>query len=372
MLRIFFTVNHSGCAWWRARLPAAKIAKLGLAETMCFSNMDTGAEDLEAMFNWANVVVGQSAAGTLSVALVLKYREMGKITSIDYDDLVYSCSPFNPAYRTLGTKEVKIKELDGSESYMWKDGRDGFSLKDNLFRCYSQQDILKISDFITVTNETLKKVYADYIPEQKEKIFILPNSIDFDLFKPFPKKPHKEIRIGWTASSSHHTESNLVYRIFKKLFERYPSGVKFVILGDVFNLDELLGRTHVEYSPFIGLEAYPIKFASMQFDIGICPLENDEFNVNKSQLKWSEFSALKIPSVVTNLAPYEVVEEGVTGYKAKTEDEFVEKLSLLIESEKLRQDIGNNAFEKNYQDFNLEKNAHLWVDVYSGKGKLCV
>jgi glycosyltransferase involved in cell wall biosynthesis len=64
------------------------------------------------------------------------------------------------------------------------------------------------------------------------------------------------------------------------------------------------------------------------------------------------------------LPPYSCVEDGKTGYLAKTEEDFVEKLGLLIENEQLRKQIGQNAFDKNYQDFNLEKNVVDLVKFY--------
>ena len=102
----------------------------------------------------------------------------------------------------------------------------------------------------------------------------------------------------------------------------------------------------------------------MNFDIGICPIVDDEFNRNKSQLKWSEYGALKVPSVCSDLPPYDCVEDGKTGYLAKDVDEWVEKLSLLIDSENLRRQMAENAYQKNYEDFNLEKNAKKWVKTY--------
>ena len=135
-------------------------------------------------------------------------------------------------------------------------------------------------------------------------------------------------------------------------------------LGDVSELKKAFGDTEMEYHQFVDLSIYPLKIAALNLDIGICPLVDDEFNNHKSQLKWSEYSALKIPSVCSNLPPYECVEDGKTGYLAKDPDEFVDKLSLLIDNETLRKEIAENAYAKNFADFNLEKNAHLWVKFY--------
>ncbi|MFA5715652.1 MAG: hypothetical protein WC998_07925, partial [Candidatus Paceibacterota bacterium] len=60
MLKIFFSVNHSGCAWWRARQPAAMIKKLGLAEVEIFSQYDTARDDIKRILEWCDMVVAQS------------------------------------------------------------------------------------------------------------------------------------------------------------------------------------------------------------------------------------------------------------------------------------------------------------------------
>ncbi len=364
MLKIFFSVNYSGCSWWRARQPAAMIRKLNLAEVCIFSTEDISRNDMAEIFQWADVIMTQSPAGIDSIALTLKYQEMGKVVIADYDDLVYSCSPFNPGYKTLGMKEVKIKQKDGTEIWFWKDGEKGFSIKDNYFRYKAQIDLLNVIDGLTVTNEYLLEKYLMEMPEESgEKSFILPNSIDFDLFKPFEKRENKKVRIGWLASSSHFNEAWMMKDIIESILKKYNDTVQFVLLGDVPELWQLF-KEKIEYHHFVDLSIYPLKLAALNLDIGICPLVKDEFNSYKSPLKWSEYSAYKIPAVVTDFPPYDCVEEGVTGLKAGDTIEFFDKLCLLVENKKLREDIGNNAFEKNYQDFNLKTNAKLWVEAY--------
>lgn len=364
MLKIFYSVNHSGCAWWRARQPANMIKKLGLAEVYVFDHSKTTSDELKRIVDWCDTVVTQSPAGVDSVALLLKYQEMGKVVVIDYDDLVYSCSPFNPGYKTLGLREVKTKELDGSENWIWVDGKKGFSLNDNWLRYRSHFDLFRCADGVTVTTDYLKKAYLDYIPDCENKISVIPNSVDFSLYKPFPKKKNNRIRIGWIASSSHFNEIWLVSNIFEKLYNKYGNDILFVQLGDVSDLRKKFNEDRMEFHQFVDLGVYPLKLASLNLDIGICPIVDDEFNRNKSQLKWSEYSALKIPSVCSNLPPYDCIKDGETGYLANTVDEWVEKLSILIDNEELRNKMAENAWQDNYEKFNLEKNVKMWVDKF--------
>jgi len=365
-MRITFAVPHSGCVYWRCRLPARMISKLGLSEVRIFDGFEMSVSEMEEMLNWGDVIVQQSPMGIQTVANTVKFKQSGKTVIGDYDDLSFSLSPFNPAYRTLGLQEVKIN-YRGFDEMLWKDGRDGFVIKENYFRYKSLQDLLHTFDAVTTSTKFIKNKYKEF----NENIYILPNSIDFDLFKPFPKKRNDQIRIGWTASDSHYAEIWMVKRIMRKVFDKYGDKIKFVLLGNLTELYSEFKSHELERHDFIGLDVYPLKQAALNLDIGLCPLDNIEFNLAKSPLKWSEYAALKIPSVCSRLEPYTCVEEGITGLLAANEGEFVDKICQLVEDEKLRSTIANNAYEKNYSDYNLEKNITLWVEAYEQAREKC-
>jgi glycosyltransferase involved in cell wall biosynthesis len=340
------------------------IKKLGLAEVEMFSQYDTARTDVKGILDWCDVVVAQSPAGVEMVSLTMQYQKMGKVVIVDYDDLVYSCSPFNPAYRTLGIRNVNVKDVDGKEHTLWKDGEKGFSIKDNYCRYRSQKDLFKIVDAVTVTNDFLRDKFIEESPELKDKIVSIPNTINFDLFKPFPKKPSDKIRIGWVTSSSHLNEIWMVKNIFNRLFKKYGDKILFVQLGDIAELQKVFNKDQMEFHRFIDISVYPLKLASLNLDIGIAPLVDDEFNSCKSSLKWSEYASMKVPSVCSDMQPYSCIEEGKTGFLAKTEDDFVEKISKLIDDENLRREVGQNAYDKNFKDYNLENNVVKLVKYY--------
>ena len=365
-MKITFAIPHSGCAWWRCRQPANMIKRLGLAEVKVFDIYNSTEEELSEMLSWGEVIVSQSVMDISSVVTTAKYREMGKTVVIDYDDLSFSLSPFNPAYKTLGLQEVKIRRGD-REDYLWQDNKNGFSIKANYFRYKSLQDLLRTADAITTTTKFIKDKYSEF----SNNIFILPNSIDFNLFKPFPKKENKEIRIGWEASDSHHSEVWMVKRIMRRIFDKYKDKVRFVLFWNISGISEEFIKDTYERHDFIGLDTYPLKLASLNLDIAICPLENIDFNMAKSQLKWSEMAALKVPSVCSKIEAYDCVEDGITGLVADNETEFYEKICELVDSGKFRQEIAQNAYDKNYEDYNLEKNAVLLVEAYEQTRDSC-
>ena len=365
-MKITFAVPHSGCAYWRARQPAKMIEKLGLAEVRIFEDMEMPSEQVEDWFKWSDVIVQQSSMGITALASVIKLKDLGHTVVGDYDDLSFSLPPWNPAYKTLGLKEVKIMS-EGLETYIYKDGVGGFDLKANYFRYKSLQDLLKTYSAVTTTTKFIKDIYS----KSADNVYILPNSIDFGLFKPFPRKPTKQVRIGWTASDSHHAEVWMVKRIIRSIFNKYGDSVRFVLLGNIDGIPQEFKNDSYERHDFIGLDTYPLKLASLNLDVAICPLDDIEFNRAKSALKWSEMSSMRVPCVCTNLEPYHCVRDGETGMLAKDEDEFFIKLCALIDDSVLRKKIAQNAFDQNYDDFNLEKNAILWVEAYEQARESC-
>ena len=365
-MKISFAVPHSGCSYWRCRLPAKAIKEQGLAEVKVFDDLVMQDEELQEVLAWGDVIVRQSALGIDEVAHVRHYKEnMGKVMVGDYDDYSFAISAYNPTYKTYGLAEVYVMDKQGKKRWWYKNGQDSFDLKENKIRHKSLEDLLRTFDAITVTNPFLKNKYK----EHASNVFILPNSIDFDVFKPLPKRDSGRVRIGWTASDSHSSEIVMVKQIMRKVINKYKDKVVFVELGNLTELCHEFNKSEMEFHPWVGLYTYALKLASMNFDIAICPLELGDpravdFNRAKSQLKWSEMGAMRVPSVCTNAEPYSCVEDGVTGYLASTIDEFADKIGLLVESKDLRTKIGDNAYQKNFEDYNLDNNAILWVEAY--------
>jgi glycosyltransferase involved in cell wall biosynthesis len=100
-------------------------------------------------------------------------------------------------------------------------------------------------------------------------------------------------------------------------------------------------------------------------DIAVIPLQDLEFNTFKSEIKFSEFAALRVPCLVKRMTPYkEVVKEGETGLMYETQEEFGEQLERLIKDEKLRKKISDNAYDWVRDERDLADWAPKVVDIY--------
>ncbi len=110
---------------------------------------------------------------------------------------------------------------------------------------------------------------------------------------------------------------------------------------------------------------WPIKHAALDLDIGIAPLIDDYFNWCKTPIKWMEYGTLKTPAVVSKVLYGDYVKDGKDAMVAETEDQWFEKLSLLIEDADLRKKMGKEAYHTVDKDFNLNKKWTMFEDVYT-------
>lgn len=130
------------------------------------------------------------------------------------------------------------------------------------------------------------------------------------------------------------------------LFEKYPQ-VQLVLAGPL-GIEDKLSRfqNRIVRVPVLLREKYLATVARM--DINLAPLEiGNPFCESKSELKWFETGLLAVPTVAAATKTFkEAILDGVDGYTAATTEEWIVKLSRLIEDASCRKQMGEKAREK--------------------------
>lgn len=242
-------------------------------------------------------------------------------------------------------------------------------------------------DAITVTNRYLAENFAKFT---KKPIYILPNYIDLEWYgreKRLPiRRATDEIRIGWFGSKGHYEDLRMVVNAVKRVVDKYPR-VKFIYLGyggmssdkgsteirsgeDVF---KEIPRNRREFIRGVEPDLWPMKHRLADLDIGLAPLIDDYFNHCKTPIKWMEYAVTGAPSVVSPTVYEEnpetkdgepVVKHGVNGFVARTEDEWFEYISRLVEDETLRKQIAEQAYQDVISKWNIDNKWKDWDWVY--------
>jgi len=278
---------------------------------------------------------------------------------IDHDDNMFSVSPLSNHYVDFGTSEVEI--LSGkSRQWLWRDGENGFDVKANVEKYNGFCEALSVADMVTVTQPVLGDLYKEY----NENIKVLPNCLDFSLWKKAPMKPHDEVRLFWSGGSSHFEDWCLLEDVLPVVMSKYPD-VHLYIQGTAFhgtlkNCPQ--ERVHVNsWAPY---QALPYICAIRDPDIAIIPLRENEFNACKSNIKWVEMSALGVPCVISNVDPYKVNYDGSNAVMIEnnSSDGWIEGISTLVEDKILRSRIAGEALRYVKDNFDIDSKFKLWED----------
>ena len=187
--------------------------------------------------------------------------------------------------------------------------------------------------------------------------------------KPFTFRGNDIIKIGYFGTLTHQNDLELIHNVIlrlKDIFSKKGITVIFEIAGaSIDETSEWFNVVKIPYYPMALSTFYDWLGKHSDWDIGIIPLVNTEFNKCKSELKYIEFSALGIPVVASDMNVYnEVIKDCVTGFLANTEDEWVNKLSLLIEDPILRNGIVNNAHEDILENYSLKSRVNQWDNIF--------
>jgi glycosyltransferase involved in cell wall biosynthesis len=367
-MKLLALINKSGCDFWRTYLPCEEMRKQGLAEVKYLYLKEATSHEIAEALKWCEIVLLRGLGNPIGLQTLRNYKALGRKVVTDYDDLFFNASPFNPSYREFGTEEVEVRNPEtGDVQFLWKDGRDGFSLKDNKVKFHAYKCILEEADLITTTTIYLKDALLEISGERE--IAVLPNAVDFQRWKPLDirDKYKDKFRFGWMVSGSHGEDWLSIKNTLVEFLDKHKDA-KFVCMGDTYlNLTSVLPPNQVEWYPFSDLWEghYEFMAAMLGLDVAIAPLANTEFNRCKSPLKFAEYTALGWPVIAQKMEPYSShIIHGETGLIADTKEDWLSCLESLYLNPSLRSKLHFNALYACKQMFDVTKVARDWAIAF--------
>lgn len=227
---------------------------------------------------------------------------------------------------------------------------------------------MDLADGILCSTEAL--VDAVRRETTNQNFFIVPNGLE-PAWRQIASTPTmtltkgQTLKIGWQGAQAHTENLRLIKNVIFTILQRFPH-VEFSFFGN--NLPDWIHEAHhprIQYEDtWVPYLEYPKKIASLGWDITVAPLQDTYFNRGKTNLRWMEYSALKIPSVVSRVRAYECVRHDVDGLIAQDEEEWETALSTLIQSETKRRAIGEQAYERVWRDFHIGVAADIYESIY--------
>ncbi len=182
---------------------------------------------------------------------------------------------------------------------------------------------------------------------------------DFDKIKPIP---HDTFNIGYTGTVDYCK----IHPGFIDMFNRTEiPNARFIIVGGDSHKsieEETKEKGCADRFTFTG-KVSDVKKYLAEFDIFAYPLQRENYGTGEQVL--IEAMSAGIPQVVFSGGPEEyVVQDGLTGFTADNEEEFINAVKKLYSNDDLRKKM--SAASKNHaeENYTIEKTVDRWLMTY--------
>ena len=168
----------------------------------------------------------------------------------------------------------------------------------------------------------------------------------------------EKITIGWTGSHSTLKYLNSIESVLLELEKKYTN-IEILVVA---NQRPELHLTSLKFLPW----SKDTEVADLlKMDIGIMPLPNDEWTKGKCGFKALQYMAMKIPAVVSRVGVNDtLVDHGVNGFHATSNEEWLESLMLLINDKILRTKMGEAGRKKIIAQYSIASNTSTFLSLF--------
>jgi glycosyltransferase involved in cell wall biosynthesis len=295
--------------------------------------------------------------------IILKSLRKRKKESKNYKD--YDIIFIQREAHFLGTSEFEKKTFlsgakvifDFDDSIWMEDTSPGNKKWAWLKKPAKFFDNVSYAHLVIAGNEYLAEKAAD----MNKNVVIIPTTLDTEIHVPKPElRNQSEIIIGWSGSISTIRHFEMLLPVLKKLKDKYKEKLKIKIIGQKKYENSSLQAECVEWS-----ESTEVNELN-RFDIGIMPLPDDEWARGKCGLKGLSYMACGIPAVMSDVGVNaQIIENGVNGFLAKNENEWMDILTKLIEDSGLRKKIGEEGRKTVIGKYSVLANRDKYLNAFN-------
>jgi glycosyltransferase involved in cell wall biosynthesis len=208
--------------------------------------------------------------------------------------------------------------------------------------------IIRVSDQVIAGNSFL----ADYARRFNPAVTMIPTCVDTTRFVPAADAMwrdgggvRRELVVGWIGSPTTASYVRDLAPVLRRTRERHAYTFRVSGAGEPLEIPGL-SVDNAAWSLAGEIDLFNT------CDVGVYPLTDDEWSRGKCGFKAIEFMACGVPVVASAVGVNrEIIEDGVNGFLASTEDEWVDKLGRLLADPELRRRFaaaGRRTIEERY------------------------
>lgn len=213
--------------------------------------------------------------------------------------------------------------------------------------------LMENSDRLIVANEPLKEAYSRWIGDIK----VVPNYLESNRWVDLPvtkkERTSNKLRVGWAGGAQHHGDLEFIFPVVESLKDE----VDWIFMG---MCPDRLKPIIKEYHGGVPFDLYPQKLAELDLDLAIAPLEYNNFNMAKTNLRILEYGVLGWPVICSDILPYQNAPVTLVGNN--TQYWFKEIREKIAEPEALRAE-GRVLQQWVLDNYLLEDHLDDWLNA---------
>lgn len=281
--------------------------------------------------------------------------EMVDYRAFNEDQLIIMSRNFNAVYLLKVSSLTLLKKIKTAGNV-----RVIFDLTDALWMPQFLKDGWGAIDQILSESHAIfccNKYDREYALKHNKNVFVIhpfANVRRFDELKnQIPKSGN--LVIGWIGGISTCYSISNVARPLYMIASLHPE-VSFHAVGAHVDLGFMKTTCYAG-----GYDEDTMIREILKMDIGIFPItKNEEDYVTRGPLKALNYMAASIPAACYNSGECsEIIKDGFSGILAKTEQEWIDKLDLVIRNAEFRKNLGINGYNIVKDRFSKEKAAEV-------------
>lgn len=324
---VAFAADMQGCGWARMQIPLGALMNTGLAEGRVDLNF-WSVEQIVAVN--PDVVVFQRSVETRVFELMQEYRKAVPNAFFVYEiDDFFAGLPPKSFWNNFVPSMIVDRIMQG----------------------------ISLCDAVTTTTEPL----AAWLREHGAKdVRVMPNVVPMTRMRKREQRPDgAKLRVGWAGSISHEGDIEILRRAMEDIGEK----VQWVFMG----IQPESPPVRIEFQDGVPVNQYLDVLEKLDLDLMLAPLEENEFNRCKSNLKILESGLLDVPVIAQAITPYQDLEPPVFAHATTPEDWSI-AIARFVETSRGERQKSAEALQRwTSRHFTIEGNLHkrlaAWTPV---------
>ena len=346
--------GYDGCGYYRIQLPSKflnKVKDVHVKIATQYVNKD---------IDWADLVVLQKQTNQKALPFIQYAKQKGKKIITEVDDDYFHIPVWNPAhkyYHNKGPDLINFYRM--SDAIVCSTPHLAEELSKYNPRTYALPNSLDIKAMDRLLNmeDAERSKYTQYLSVDQKTVTL----------EDARERMRGKTVIGWGGSPTHLRDLEQATEALIKICSENKDVLVVMMACTTDTLMKELKPEQLLLVKPVPIFMYPQVLASMEWDIGICPIEDNLFNRSKSNLKYLEFAINGFSAVCSDVENYaKTITHGVDGLLSKnTTSSWYDNLTELINDAELRKTLADNASKLVRANFSASVNYKMWETVYN-------